>query len=302
MKSTGAIVSVVVFSIGFMILMISSAYVVSEGHVGVKTVWGQAVSQEGPEGLKFKMPIMTGIREFNVQERRLGEDLAAATANQLPITANVTMSWRPDASRVLEIYRNFGSPEQFQSNIIAPRLRQAAKAGISTFQASDLIRDRTSAANAILTNLQSALENYPATVASIQIEDVNLPPRYLEAVMAKEEAREQAAREEYNLQRQKLESQREVQTAEAQRDAAKARADGEAYRIVQEAQANSEAIRLEGEAQADAIRAQAEALGSNPIIVEYQQATRWNGQMPTMMVGNETGLLMSMPDTVMAQR
>ena len=93
-----------------------------------------------------------------------------------------------------------------------------------------------------------------------------------------------------------------MQTAEAQRDAAKARADGEAYRIVQEAQANASAIRLEGEAKADAIEAQARALGSNPIIVQYQQATQWNGQMPTMVVGSETGMLLAMPDTVLANK
>lgn len=272
-------------AIGMIIAGFSATYIVDEGHVGVVTKWGKAVAQEDPAGLSFKAPIGTSIVEFDVRERRLAEEMAAATANQLPISATVTYSWRMDPARVLEVYKSYGSPERFEANIIAPRLRQAAKAGLSQYQASALIQDRTSVANAIMASLQEALEPYPAISASLQIENVTLPPRYLEAVMAKEEAREAAAKEQYNLEKQKLESQREVQTAEAQRDAARARADGEAYRIREEAKAEADSIRDIGEAQAEAISAQQKAIANNPLIIDYEKARRWDGQMPSTMLG-----------------
>lgn len=289
-----ALIPAGIMSLGIAILGFSSMYIVDEGHVGVVTKWGKAISQEEPAGIQFRNPIGTKVKEFDVRERRLGETMAAATANQLPITAEVTLSWRMDPSRVLEIYTKYGGPERFESTIMAPRLRQASKAGISTFQASELIRDRTSSAAKIMSNVTSAMENYPVILESLQLEQVVLPPRYLEAVMAKEEAREGSEREKYNLEKQKLEAKQAVQTAEAQRDATRARADGEAYKLETEAVAKAKAIKLEGEAQAEAITAQQRAIGDNPLIIEYERARRWDGVMPQTILGEGTNMLMSM--------
>jgi len=267
------------FSFGLIVLVLDGFYIVNEGHVGVKTVWGEAVSQENPSGLKVKMPIQ----------------MAAATANQLPIQADVSVNWRLDPTAVLDTFRNYGSPEAFETTVLDPRLRQAAKAGLSKYQASDLIRDRSAASETILTYFREAMEGYPASVLSLQIENVSLPERYMESVMKKEEAREDAVREEYRLKQQRLTAQQTVQTAEAEREAAKARADGQAYSIVKEAEAEAESIRLRAEAEAEGIERIENALANNPLLVDYERTKRWNGQLPTMMLGQNTDFLMSMP-------
>lgn len=281
-------------SIGILIAALASAYIIDEGNVGVVKAWGKAIGQEAPNGLKFKNPISTQIVEFDVRERRLAADMSAATDNQLPIQATITMSWRLDPTRVLEVFKEYGSPENFEANILRPRLLQASKAGLSKFQASDLIRDRATAANTIMANLQKALEQYPAILASLQIEQVVLPPRYLEAVMDKEREREAAAKEGYILERQKLTAQQKVQTAEAERDATKAAADGEAYKRVTEAQAEAQAIKAKGEAEADAILAKQKALANNPLVIDYERARRWDGVLPQTVLGSDTNLMMSM--------
>lgn len=289
-----ALIFAIIAAIGVMIGAFSSSYIVDEGHVGVITKWGKAISQEDPGGLKFKNPISTGIEQFDVRERRMAETMAAATANQLPINAEITLSWRMDPTRVLEVYRSYGSPERFESTVLAPRLRQASKAGISVYQASDLIKDRTASVAQILNNLTKALEGYPAILVSMQIENVVLPPRYLEAIMAKEEAREGAEREKYALEKQKVQAQQLVQTANAERDSTKATADGEAYKLEIEAQARAKAIRLEGEAQAAAITAQQLAIAGNPLIIDYERARRWDGVMPRTILGDKTSMLMQL--------
>lgn len=294
MKNPIALIAAGITSLALLLTGVASAYIISEGNVGVVKSWGKAVGQEAPAGLKFKNPISTQIVEFDVRERRLAADMAAATDNQLPIQAIVTMSWRLDPTRVLEVFKEYGSPENFEANILRPRLLQASKAGLSKFQASDLIRDRATAANTILTNLQKALEPYPAILASLQIEQVVLPPRYLDAVMDKEREREAAAKEGYILERQKLTAQQKVQTAEAERDATKAQADGEAYKRVTEAEAEAQAIKAKGEAEADAIRAKQQALANNPLVIEYEKARTWNGQLPQTVLGDGTNMLMSL--------
>jgi len=295
MKSFTAIFARIVSACA-LIVSLSSMYIIDEGHVGVITKWGKAVAQEEPSGISFRNPISTSVKEFDVRERRLAETMAAATANQLPITAEVTASWRMDPARVLEVYSKYGGPERFESTIMAPRLRQASKAGISTFQASDLIKDRTASAAAIMSNYSAALENYPVILESLQIEQVVLPNRYLEAVMAKEEAREGAQRELYTLEKQNHQAQQLVQTANAQRDATIAAADGEAYKIEREAEAKAKAIKAEGEAQSIVIVQQGKAITANPLIIEYERARRWDGIMPKTMLGENTNMLMQLPE------
>lgn len=257
---------------------------------------GKAVSQEPPNGLQFKMPVVQGVKEFDVREKRTEPvELSASTANQLPITAQVTLSWRLDPSQVMDVYINYGTPEQFETNVINPRMQQAAKEGLAKYQASELVRDRGAASETIRLLIVEALEHYPANVLSVQIENVSLPPQYLEAVMNKERAREAAAQEQYTLERQKLEAQREVQTAELNRDATKARADGEAYRILTEAEAQAELIRVIGEAHAQSIADMRSALDSDPVVLEYSKIQQWDGILPKTVLSSDPELLMEIP-------
>jgi len=264
-----------------------SWFLVPEGHVGIETRFSKAVSQVGP-GIHLKMPIIDGVKKIEVRERKNGEELSAATKNQLPIVAHVTINWTVNPEAALNLYKRYGSLEQFESRILDPKLRQAAKAALSEYNADELIRNRNSAIARIQENTVAALEGYPVTVNSPQIEDIQLPPTYMEAVLEKERAREAAVREQYNLEKQALEAQQKTQTAEAERDAAIARADGEAYRLKTEAEATAAAIELKGRAEAEAIQVVEKALAGNPLLVQYEQAKRWDGKLPTTMPPNGT--------------
>lgn len=296
MSAAGILVTAGVASVGIMAAVLSSTYIVDEGRVGVITNMGQAVRQERPAGLQFKAPFISGVREFDVRERALTLQLNGSTQNQLNTTMDISVNWRPDPERILEIFVEYGGPEEFATNVIRPRLSQSAKATVGTFTSMQLTRERNEVATAVLSKAAVALEGYPALLSSVQIDNFTLPERYWEAVLQREEQREVTEREKLLLEQQKLQAQRDVQTAEAARDAAKAKADGEAYRVRTEAAANAEAIAIRGQAEAEAIEAQALALADNPLLVEYQRVRAWDGQLPVTVMGDQPELLMQMPE------
>lgn len=269
----------------------SSVFIVGEGERGVVTRFGEAIRLEGV-GLGFKAPIIDAVNKIEIRERKTIEVLSSATKNQLPVSATVSINWIADTDAVMNIYKDYGSLSQFQDRILNPKLRQAAKAAISKFNADDLIRNRQAATSEILSILTELMKGYPVTVNSPQIENIELPEVYLNSVLEKEKAREDAAKEQYNLERQKLESLREVQSAEAARDAAKAVADGNAYRIRTEAEADADATRLRKAAEAEGIRDIESALAQNPLFIDYTRALQWNGQLPTTVMGENQGVLM----------
>ena len=123
-----------------------------------------------------------------------------------------------------------------------------------------------------------------------------MPQKYIQSIETKQTEKNLAAAEKHRLERQKLEAQREVNTAMAQRDAAKAKADGKAYSIKIEAQAEAEAIKLKGLAEAEAMQKKAEAIKNNATLVEYMRAQQWNGQMPTTVMGSDQGILWNMKE------
>jgi len=89
--------------------------------------------------------------------------------------------------------------------------------------------------------------------------------------------------ESVEYQRQQAQKQAETARIKAEGDANAVReqAKGAADARLLQAQAEAKAIALQGEAQAAAIRAQADALKSNPTLIDLRKAERWDGRLPT---------------------
>lgn len=291
--STGGLITAGVASIGIMVAAISTIYVVDEGRVAVITDMGQAVRQEKPAGMQFKTPFIMGVREFDVRERALTGGLSAATSNQLVTSMEFSVNWRPDPDQILKIFVDYGGPEEFAANTIRPRLQQALKSTVGKYTGAELTRERETVAAAMLENAREALAGYPAILSSVQIENFELPPRYMEAVLQKEEQREATEKQRLSLEQQRIKSQETVQTAEAERDAEIARAEGNATALKMMAEAEAESIRLRARAEAEGIEAVQAALSGNPLLVEYERVKAWDGQMPRMVLGDSPSMFIA---------
>ena len=152
-------------------LLASGFAIIEEGHVGIVKRWGKAVAQLDP-GFHFKTPVAETIEEIEVRQRRNVEDLRAATENQLPITASVSINWTVNRESAMDLFIAYGGLDRFETRILDPKLRSAAKAALSGFPADRLIRNRQDAVAAIMANMTAELEGFPVTVNSLQIETI----------------------------------------------------------------------------------------------------------------------------------
>ena len=269
-------------------------YTVDEGHVGIVKKWGEAVREDQP-GLHFKLPIRDSVEEIDIRPRKSEEQLSASTSEQMPAQAVVSFNWAVSADQAMNTYKRYGGLPQFEDRILDPMMRSTAKAAISTFTAEEIIQNRVGVIAAIEEGMTDRIGRYPGiSVDSVQLENIDFPPAYLESIQDKQRAKNEADKAEQELRKQETESRQQVNTANAERDSQKARADGNAYAIEVEAKANAESIRLRGEAEADAIEAQAKALSESPIMVDYIKAKNWNGQMPSTVMGGNQSVLWQM--------
>jgi len=266
----------------------SGVYTVSEGHIGVITRFSEAITQVSP-GLNWKIPFVDGVTELEVRERKNVEELSASTSNRLPITAKVSVNWSLNPDDSLSFYKRYRTLGQFEERVLDRLLRKAGKTNIAKYDAVDLIKNREVTTAAIEADIRDLSANYPISIVSVQIENITLPPAYLESVEAKLKAKEASLKEKYNLAKQKLVAQQDVQTAEAQRDARKVKADGTAYKIKTVAEAEANAIIVKGQAEAKAIKAVNVALSENSqAVIDLQKAKTWDGKLPTQMIPGTT--------------
>jgi|TARA_B110000503_G_C7109063_1_gene397274 regulator of protease activity HflC (stomatin/prohibitin superfamily) len=265
-----------------LILLMGSIYTVNEGHIGIVKRFSEAKEQVNP-GLHFKVPFIDSVEEIEVRTRKNEEKMASSTKEQMPVTVSVSVNWTVDKTAALELFRQYGGLTQFESRILDPRFRSATKDVIPQFDAEKLIQDRASAIQAIEANLIEEMKDFPVTVDNIQIENIQLPAKYLTSIETKQTEKNLAAAEEHKLARQNLEAQRDVNTA-------KAKADG--IKLV--AIAEAESIRIKGLAEAEAITAKAKALGDNPLIVKLTEAQNWDGKLPTTILGGQNMPILDM--------
>ncbi|MEM0515639.1 prohibitin family protein [Pseudoalteromonas sp. YIC-827] len=278
-----------------LLLGFKSMYTVDEGHVGIIKRFGEATEQVNP-GLHTKIPFVDTVEMLEIRTRKNVEKLRAATHEQMPLTAEVSINWTVNREEAFDLFKSYGGLTQFESRILDPKLRSATKDALARYKAEELIQNRSQVIARIEELLLEEMKSYPVKLDSAQIEDLVLPPKYIQSIETKQTEKNLAAAEKHKLERQNLQAQQEVNTANAQRDAAKAKADGLAYAIKVEAEAEAEAIRMKGLAEAEAMQKKAEAIKNNATLVEYMRAQTWNGQMPTTVMGSDQGILWNMKE------
>jgi regulator of protease activity HflC (stomatin/prohibitin superfamily) len=270
-------------------------YTIDEGHVGIVKRFGEATTQVNP-GLQTKIPFADTVEELEIRTRKNTENMKASTFEQMPVQAEVSVNWTVNRSEAFELYKGYGGLDQFESRILDPRLRSATKDALARFKAEQIIQNRGQVIQKIEETLLDAMSDFPVKLDSVQIENLILPQKYLQSIETKQTEKNLAAAEKHRLERQKLEAQREVNTAEAKRDAEKARADGSAYAIITEATAEAKAIKLKGLAEAEAMNKKAEAIKNSKVLVEYVKAQQWDGKMPTTVMGSGQDILWNMKE------
>jgi len=249
-------------------------FIVEEGHVGILKRFGEVKTQELP-GLHFKIPFIESVSVIEVRTRKNVEKMASSTKEQMPVTIEVSVNWTVQKEYAMEMYKKYGGLTQFEQRILDPRFRSSVKTAIPKFEAEQLIQDRASAIAEIELSLVEEMAGLNVIVDNIQIENIVLPTKYIASIETKQTEKNLAAAENHKLERQRLESLREVNTSDAK-----------AQGILKIAEAEAKSITLKGLAEAQAIQAKAKALKSNPLIVKLTEAQGWDGKLPTTIMGS----------------
>ena len=253
------IISVCILAI---ILLIASITTVPTGYVGVKTRFGQVQEDVIEEGLNLKAPFIESIVKIDCRTQKY-EVTTEASSKDLQKISNlkIVVNYNVNKNTANNLYKEVG--KDYQTILIEPAILESIKQGISQYTAEETITKRSEVANEIMRLLMEKLEKKGVTVTALNITDLSFSEEFDTAVEQKQIVEQETQKAQYELEKAKVENEKKIENAKAE---------------------------------AEVMRQQNEQITENYLRLkeienEQKAIEKWNGQLPTTMLSDNTSSL-----------
>ena len=256
----GAVMLVIIVLI---FLALNPFYVVNAGERAVILNFGAVQEKIIGEGLHMRMPIYQKVIKVNVKTQTIAFDnsqkegdsaesssLFAASKDLQDVQIATVVNYHQDPMKVNDIYQKYGM--SYESNVIAPIIRETVKSVSAQYTAEELVTKRTIFSDNISRVLTERLIEKDAVMERFNVVNFEFSKSFNQAIEAKVTAEQNALAAKNKLEQVKFEAQQQIEQAKGK---------------------------------AEAINVEANALQDNPQVLELRALERWNGILPQYVGG-----------------
>ena len=259
MKNNNKIIVVATLIFALIILSLLSIKIIKTSEVGVRKTAGVIHDSILEEGIHFKVPFMQSIEIFSLRQHQESFELAGTQTKDLqPVSVNYRVLYAIPEDKVLENLKTIKG--DIFTTLIAPRANESIRDALARYSAEDLISNRSEVSVYVKERLAERINHLAV------IDDISITSFEFENAQWKESIQK------------KVIAKQDAETAEIKK---------------QQIQAEADQTIIKSKADAEAIRITANAITSNPKIVELKQvevnariAEKWNGVAPTTVITN----------------
>ncbi|HRY90895.1 MAG TPA: prohibitin family protein [Candidatus Gracilibacteria bacterium] len=245
----------ILLAIFLLVNLLSFFTVIEPGERGILLQFGTIQAIYEP-GLHFQIPIINTVVKIDVRTQKSQVQVNAASKDLQSITSTVALNYHIDPQKVDKIYQQIGM--LYEERIISPAIQESVKASTAQFTAEELITKRATVKEDIKAKLTERLSSSYLIIDDFSVVDFNFSDEFNRAIELKQTAVQTALKAENDLKRIQIEAQQQIETAKAQ---------------------------------AESIKIQGEALKQNQDLVKLKAVEKWNGVLPTYMMGNTVPFL-----------
>jgi regulator of protease activity HflC (stomatin/prohibitin superfamily) len=247
--------AIILISIG-----VSAFTVISAGHTGVQVTLGEVNPMPLTEGVHFVNPI-SSIKDVDVRLQKAELKGANAGTKDLQVVhTDIVVNYRLDPLKVPHIYKEYGL--NVDEKVLGPGINEAFKSVTGHYTSEELVTKRDLVSQEILQHLITKMAPFNIAVSNISLVNFGFSQAYQQAIEDKVISAQKTAKAQQDLERIKVEA---------------------ASRIAQ----------ADGEAKAIAIQAAAIQSNGGENYVKLQWIEKWNGALPSTMLGGDTKTLMN---------
>lgn len=264
----GVIAVLIIVAIVFVFCVTS----VPVGHTGVITTFGKVANYTLDSGIHFKSPFARVIKMDNrIQKETVQMSCFSSDIQEVAVV--FSLNYQISKEYAMEIYKTIG--KSYFDTAVAPIITECVKTVSARYTAEDLINQRNEFAAAVEIDMKEKLLAYNIELVSTSIEDMDFTDAFTNAVEAKQVAAQNKLKAE-------TEAAQAIVEAEAAAEIQRVTAEAEAYSLLTMA-----------EAEAEANRKLAESI--TPELNQYRYYDVWDGKLPEMVLGGETGTMIQVP-------
>lgn len=302
-KITAIVTGVITFIIVIAICSLISK--VPAGYMGIVYDVRQGVSGEVlNQGWHFTSPMKSvtlysiGIEQSYLTSSSDGDSkdndaFEVPTSDGKGLTVDLTFTYRYDSDQIAETFKRFRGLDgsEIKNTFIKPNVMTWTKEVTAKYPVTEILGEKRADINVILTDyLKEKFNPYGIIIENASLINIDPDDTTREAIQKKVNAQQELELAEIEKKTAKINADKEKEVALV--DAAKKKETSEilAEKKLIEANADAEVIRITSEAEANAIKEKSDAL--TDAYVEYEKASRWNGEYPQVMAGNSSSLIL----------
>ena len=285
----GGFASMVCILLAIIIVGASCISTVPTGHTGILTTFGRVEERNLPEGMNFHAPWQNITTMTNKEQRDSGNGLAFSKDMQ-EVSYAYTTRHQLLSAYAPNVYKTVGT--DYYNIVIDPTVNAVIKEQIGKANAEGLITSREGVTALVNDEVAELCSAYGLNVTVI-IDNFDFTDAFTNAVEAKQVATQEKLRAQTEQERLTMEAQQKAERnrIEAQSAAEIARINAEADLEVQ--RISADAAEYAGQKEAAVNTAIAQSV--TPELIEYQYALRWDGKLPTYMMGEGSTPIVNLP-------
>ena len=245
----------VVAVLAVLIVALNSFVVVEAGHTGVVVTLGAVNEGVLQEGMHLKAPFVQDVVKIDNRIRKLEVTTEAFSKDLQSVDTVLAINYRVDTSKSYSIYKNIGA--DYENVLVVPAVNEVLKAITATYTAEQSVTNRVLISEGLVTGLNDKLNAIGLYVTDVNIINFDFSEVFINAIEEKQVAQQKL-----------LKAETEKQTA------------------ITNAQAEAEATKIRAEGEAAANKTITESLTQE--IIENKKIEKWNGELPRVTGDSNT--------------
>ncbi len=215
---------------GGLIIALNSFVIINPGEIGLQILFGKLKKEIFTEGFHIKNPFVKVVKmdirtqAYTMSKRTYegqikGDDaIRALSKDGLQLVFDITVWFRLDPSRAVEVYRKIG--KYYVYKIVRPAIRTAIRDAAALYNAVSVYSEkRQEFSNKIAEILEPQLKERGIVLEKVLVRNIDLPTKVKAAIEAKLEAEQEAEKMRFVLEKEKREAERKRVEAEGIADA-----------------------------------------------------------------------------------
>lgn len=237
------------------LLLINSLTVVQAGHTGVVTTFGKVNEGVLQEGIHFKIPFAQAVVMIDNRIQKLEVNTEAFSKDLQSVNTTLAINYRVDTAKSYSIYKNIGA--DYENVLVVPAVNEVLKAITATYTAEESVTNRQLISDGLVNGLNDKLNDIGLYITDVNIIDFDFSDAFITAI------------EEKQVAQQKL-----------------LKAETEKKTSITNAQADAEAKKIRAQGEAEANKSISASLTDQ--VLENKKIEKWNGELPRVSGGSGT--------------